>query len=444
MDRSPVAIWETALGQLELQVTRPNFDTWLRDTIGLRLEDDRFVVGVASDFAIEWLRTRLRSLITPVLSQILGSSTAVSFEVLQAAPAPEVAPASAHKNGHRPPPRPSALNSDLTFQTFTVVDSNKLAHHAALRFADGAGSSRLLILWGGPGLGKTHLLHAVAHVAYDQGLRIEIASAERFLSEFVYALSSRSTNSFRARYSDCELFVLDEFDLLATKEQTQQQFYHLFNDLWTAGCRIALSTGDNPASLTGLSPRLQSRIRGGLAVEIKEPAQQDRLAILQAKAASLPGERTLPPNVLQLIARKPYRQITELEGALNSVCSVADLTGWPPSQQDTHRALQPFRQPPIQPSPKQVLAAVTAHFSVDIRDLTGPSRARHLTYVRHVAMYLLRKLSRCSLPHTATLLGRLDHSTVISAVSRISNDLEASPSTKQDIQSLYQTLQQTT
>jgi chromosomal replication initiator protein len=441
VERSPAAIWETALGQLELQVTRPNFDTWLRDTVGLRLEDDRFIVGVASDFAIEWLRTRLRSLIGRVLSQILGDPISVGFEVEQAPSAPAPEPATVASNGHHARPRPAALNPDLTFATFVPLEANRLAHHAATQFVDGDCSSRLLILWGGPGLGKTHLLHAIAHAAIERGLRVELTSSERFVSEFVHALSSKSTAGFRARNRDCDLFILDEFDLLATKEQTQQQFYHLFNDLWTAGCRIALSTGENPASIGGVTPRMQSRIRSGLAAELKEPSQRERLAILQHKAAALPPGKKLPANILQLIARRPHRRVTELEGAFNAVCTMADLSGWPPSQQDALRALQPFRQPAPQPAPQQVLDAVSKHFSVSLRDLSGPSRDRALTYRRHVAMYLLRKLAGCSLPHTAALLGRRDHSTAINAIARISSDLDASSEVKLDIQHLYQALQ---
>jgi chromosomal replication initiator protein len=320
------------------------------------------------------------------------------------------------------------------------VEANRLAHHAATQFAEGDCPSRLLVLWGGPGLGKTHLLHAIAAAALARGLRVELTSSERFLSEFVHALSSKSTANFRARNRNCDLFILDEFDLLATKDQTQQQFYHLFNDLWSAGCRIALSTTANPASISGLTPRMQSRLRSALAVELKEPAQRDRLAILQHKAAALPEGRRLPANILQLIARRPFHQVTELEGALNAVRTMADLTGWPPSQQDSLRALQPFRQTAPQPSPQQILDAVSKHFSVPLQDLTGPSRDRVLTYRRHVAMYLLRKLAACSLPQTAALLGRRDHSTAINAISRINHDLAASAQTKLDIQQLYQVL----
>ena len=420
-DRSPHAVWETALGQLELQVTRPNFETWLRNTTGLQLEGNDLIVGAPTDFAVEWLRSRLSSVINRTVSQLLGDPVSVSFQVLgaPALPVPD------HRPAQPAPSRPPVeLDSRLTFDTFTVVKSNRLAYRAARRLVDGEGSGSPLVLFGPTGLGKSHLLHAIGHIASGGGKRVALLTGEAFVTRYGDTVRAGHPHTFRQMFADLDILLLDDLGFLTSRAASQEQFLHVFNTLHAAGRIVAVTASQGPSALTGLSPSLRSRLQAGLTAELHPLSKDDRLAILSAKAARLAAPVT--DAVLESIADLPYDCVRELEGALLRVVAFAELTGSAPSHTDTLRALHPFTATTAAPSPQAIIEAVCQHFSLTRDQLVGASRARDVTYARHIAMYLLRQSGLHSLAEIGTLIGGRDHTTVLNAHRRIQKELAAS------------------
>ncbi len=438
-NRSAQTLWETVLGQLELQVTRPNFETWLRNTVGLRMDESQLVVGVPSDFAVEWLRSRMSSLINRTVSQLLDSPVSISFQVLGA----QLASAALTSTGGQPTaastlPRPD-LNPHFTFQSFTAVKSNRLAYRAARRVASADSSYNPLVLFGAPGLGKTHLLHAIGQHAAHAGRRVVALTGEEFVDRYGKAVRAGHPHTFRDQFEDCEFLLLDDLPFLATRTASQEQFFHTFNTLHAADCYLVITLDAHPDTLAGLSPRLRSRLLAGLSIELLPPAPSERLEILLAKAAHLTHPLTKP--ILQLIAEQPYQNIRELEGALNRVAAYADLTDTPLSPATAQRALQPLLPPHQEHSPDTILQTVCSHFHLSLELLASPSRARDITYARHIAIYLLRQYTQRPLAEIGQLFGGRDHSTILNGYQRIHQELTSLPQTRTDVHQLETALQ---
>jgi len=437
-NRTPQAVWEAALGQLELQVTRPNFDTWLRGTVGLRIEDGQFVVGVPSDFAVEWLRSRMNVVIGKTVSQLLDDPVAVQFHVLGA---PDL-PVEPSENGRKPrpqAPKASELEPNLTFDTFTVTDANRLAYRAAVKVAEDHATYNPLVLYGQPGLGKTHLLHAIGHRAAKDGRRVLALTAEAFVDRYGKAVRTGEPHTFRGPFGQCDLLLLDDLRFLASRSGSQEQFFHIFNHIHSSGGLLVLTVDANLDALPGLSERLLSRLRAGLALELTSLAPDDRRAILVDKAARL--KKQLPQTIIDVIAQQPYETVRDLEGALNRATAYADLSDADLSPSAVLQALYPLSQEAqAEVSADAILDAVCRQFSVSLNDIKGPSRARDITYARHVAMYLLRNHGSRALVEIGQLLGNRDHSTVLHACRKISREHKSLPQTRADIELLEATL----
>lgn len=433
-ERSARTLWESALGQLELQVSRPNFDTWLRHTVGLHLDSDSFVIGTPSDFAVEWLRSRMSSLIGRTLSQLLGKPITVSFEVIGARPA-STTTSDGQANSIAPAPD---LNPHLTFESFTVVKSNRLAYRAAQRIASADSSYNTLVLFGAPGLGKTHLLHAIGHEATRSGKRVCALTGEAFVTGYGRAVRAGHPHTFGDQFQDCQLLLLDDLTFLTSRPASQELFFHIFNTLHAAGHYIALTVDHYPEAINRLTPRLRSRLLAGLTTELLLPPPNELFTILQANASHL--SHPLPKSVIQVIGTQPFESIRELEGALNRVIAYADLTSEPLSPDAALQALHPLRPPQREPSPNDILQAVCHHFQLSLEQLTGPSRARDITYARHIAVYLLRRLGSHRLAEIGKLLGNRDHSTVLKGFQRIKQEFTSLPQTRTDIEQLEATL----
>lgn len=419
-DRSPRTVWETALGQLELQVTRPNFETWLRNTTGLHLDNNELIVGVPTDFAIEWLRSRLTSTINRTVSQLLGDPASVSFQVLgaPALPAPNA--------GHTQPAQraaPADLDQRLTFETFTVLKSNRLAYRAARRLADGDASGSPIVLYGPPGLGKTHLLHAIGHAAVHSQKRIALLTGEAFVTRYGESVRAGQPHAFRQPFDNIDLLLLDDLGFLCSRAASQEQFFHIFDALHARGAAVVVTADATPETLSGLSPRLCSRLQAGLTVQLKPVSLDERLPVLLAKAAYL--STPIPEAVLHNIAGLPCDSVRQLEGALQRVVAYAELSGKLLSPDDLSHALHPFSTTP-DTSPEAILDTVSRHFGLTRDQLAGASRARDVTYARHVAMYLLRQTGHHSLAEIGLFLGGRDHTTVLNAYRRIEKELTSS------------------
>lgn len=440
--REPAATWEATLGQLQLQVTRANFDTWLRDTHGVRFDDDAFVVGAPNDFAREWLSMRLKPMIARALASVVGHKVEVAFEVLRAAEEPrarlDAGPAEddpdAIPEQYRKRPRtvPPSLNPLQTFQTFVVCDENRLAAEAAKRVVEEPSSINPLLIFGASGLGKTHLLNAIAHAAYERGMSVIYAPAERFGNDYVKALQTE-IEPFRARYRGADILLIDDVQFFEGKEKFQGEFFHTFNELHALGRQIVISADRAPSQLR-VSDGLRSRLQCGLIADVQYPSYDARLAILRAKAAR--HAQGPDDDVLQRIAEHCCPSVRELEGYLNRVIAFLPLVGGVATPEIIERALSPLTGAQREPEPvsaETVVEVVCRRTNTQPRDLAGKSRSRDVTYARHLAMYVLREDAHKTVAEICRMFGNRDHSTVIGGISRIAAELATRAETSGDL-----------
>ncbi len=445
MDRTqPQMLWETALGELQLQVTRPNYDTWLRDTVGLRYDGETLVVGAPTDFATEWLNRKLRPLVAQTLTGIAGTPLPVAFEVLGARAAASVAAAPAPQmdagltlrspSASYTPPR---LHEKYTFRTFIVGPGNQLAHAAAQGAADKPGETyNPLFLYGGVGLGKTHLLHAIGHAVIDQGLRVVYVSSEQFTNEFVNAIRANRNEEFRSKYRSVDVLLIDDIQFIAGKEGTQEEFFHTFNDLHSQGRQIVLTSDRSPKLINLLEDRLRSRFEWGLIADVTPPDYETRLAILRAKAEEQGA--VVPESVMQLIAHCIQDNIRELEGSLNRVIALARLTGEPITPEFCQQAIADLApaQKRRQRTAPALLDAVAGHYSLSLDQLCGKARDKELVRARHVAMYVLREDAHLPLTEIGRVLGNRDHSTVVHGLARVQQSYYADLELRREIEEI--------
>jgi chromosomal replication initiator protein len=414
-------VWDTALGQLQLQVTRPNYDTWLKHTVGLASDDGTFLIGTPSDFVSEWLCVKMGPVIARTVSTIMGRQVNACFQVIaspggdgqQTKPA-ALAAASAPADLIPTPTRPNGLKIKFTFDRFIIGDGNRLAAASALAAADQPGEVyNPLFICGGAGLGKTHLLHAIRHRSANGSRRVIYTTSEQFTNAFVTALAQGTQDDFRRRYRSADLLLIDDIQFLCGKERTQEEFFHTFNELHTASCQLVLTSDCPPHALDNLQSRLRSRFQWGLIADIQPPDEPTRLAILRAKA--LEQRLTITPTVAHLLADRARDNIRELEGLLNRIAAYARLTRSPIDEHIASQALTALSRPApsCPPSPEAIIHTVARYFSTSPEALGGPTRAKAVAEARHVAMYLLREDTHLPLKAIGHLLGNRDHSTVI-------------------------------
>jgi len=437
-DPTAQRIWDAALGQLQIHVTKPNYDTWLKDTQGLRYGDGQFVVGVPTEFVKEWLATRMRSVVSQTVTGILGQSTEVAFEIIgrntngngnvplpvEQLPLDDAAPAGAVIRS--PVPR-QRLNPRYTFRSFVVADSNRMAAAAAIAAAERPGEDyNPLFIYSSPGLGKTHLLQAIAHRALETHRDALYITAEQFTNEFVTAIAQGRADEFRRRYRSVQLLLVDDVQFLASKTRTQEEFFYTFNDLHCDGCQVVVASDRAPSAIAGLEGRLCSRFQWGLVADIQPPDEETRLAILRTKAAEQKVD--IPDEVSLFLADRCRDNIRELEGSLNRVVAYARLTSARITIDLAARALAALTPTLSGPAdPQAILKAVSQYFGIPIPALAGKSRAKPIAEARHVAMYLLREDGDLALKQVGLLLGHRDHSTVIHGVQKIAQALISDP-----------------
>jgi len=424
-------IWEAALGELQLQVTKANYETWLKETVGLSYAEGQFVVGTPRAFAAEWLNTRLHSLIKKTLISILGQEVEVQFEVYQkeasrrAPPSQQKVPPQEAMTSRAPQLK---LNPKYTFDSFIVGSCNRLAHAAALRVAEKPGGSyNPLFVYGGVGLGKTHLLHAIGHAAANGGFQLLYTSSEQFTNELINAIREGKTEDFRRKFRNVDLLLIDDIQFIGGKEQTQESFFHTFNDLHNANRHIVLASDRPPRAVPLLEERLRSRFEWGLIADIQPPDFETRLAILRSKAEH--QEVVIDDDIIAFIARQYQRNIRELEGSLNRVVVYARLIKEPLTLELAQKALRDIADsiPSYTPSPESILNAVCHHFALSAEVLKGKSREQPVALARQIAMYLIREETNCSLSKIGNLLGERDHSTVLHGHQRIATEIEVDP-----------------
>ena len=417
-------IWRAALGELQLQMTRPTFDTWLKNTRAISYEDGTLIVGVHSAYAKDWLENRLMSIIKRTLAGIVDRTVEARFvldvKTLNEDDPPPLLQSSVPQSETTIAKIPSSmmLNSRYTFSTFVIGSSNRLAHAAALAVADNpAEAYNPLFLYGGAGLGKTHLMHALGHTCQDKGLRVLYASSEKFTNELISSIRTRSTEDFRNKYRTIDVLLLDDIHFIAGKESTQEEFFHTFNALHAANKQVVISSDRPPKAIVTLEDRLCSRFEGGLIADIQPPDLETRIAILQFKRESLPIP--VPDQVIEHIAHKFMSNVRELEGALNRVVAEAMSERQPLTIESATVALQGMLINRRECTPESVIEAVADFYSLSPEDLKGRSRTQKVVKPRQIAMYLARQETQASLPKIGKALGGRDHTTVLYSLRKI-------------------------
>jgi chromosomal replication initiator protein len=420
--RKPQEIWETALGEIQVQVNRNNYRTWFSKTSGVSFQDGVFVIGVPHTFAAEYLEKNQRSLIEKVLRGLTTPDVRVSFQVNGHQPAAEAA---------LPALQPSftKINNHYSFDSFIEGGCNRLARAAALSVSENPGLHfNPLFIYSGPGLGKTHLLHSIGGVAAARKLNVICTSAEQFTNEFVAALKEKSTEEFRNKYRSIGMLLVDDIHFISGKEQTEESFFHTFNALHNTNRQIVITSDRPPRSMPLLTERLRSRFEGGLIVDIQPPDFETRLAILRAKARSRGVE--VPPDVLELIAGQSQSSIRSLEGSFNRVTAYARLLGAPPTAEIAARALSDVAARGYLPhdvTPALIIETVAGCFQISRDALLGRQRDKETALARRLAMYVMRQETNCSLAQIGLELGRRDAAAVTAACKKVTVDIEQSP-----------------
>lgn len=448
--QQPNQIWDAALGELQLQVARPAYETWLKDTDGVAHGDGEFVVGTANAFVSEMLEHRMYPLIERAIEHVIGEPTSVRFQVVtQSSVSERVEPETPYVAGESEQPYsataettqptavvapPPSLNSRYTFERFVVGKSNELAHAAARAVADNPGNVyNPLVMYSEVGLGKTHLLHAIGQQALAKGMSLIYATTEEFTNEYISAIREGKTEEFRQKYRSAGLLLLDDVQFLIGKEQTQEGFFHTFNALHMSNRQIVITSDRPVSSLKILEERISSRLNGGLVVDIQAPDLETRLAILRAKAEQMKVKAS--KQVIELLGARIYRNIRELEGSLNRVVAYADLMQRPLDAELVNQVIADAQDAGErrQPSEREVIDAVSAHFGVDRTTLCGRKRDKKTALARQVAMYILREDAAMGATAIARALGRKDHSTVLHGCKTIENHQNADAKLRRDI-----------
>ncbi len=451
-------VWRAALGELQVSLSPANFETWLRDTQLIDVDEQRFRIAVPNGFAKDWLETRYRSLISQTLARIVGYSVQVEFAVQDpeaGAPATtDGSPASTDGGGSSTRGTATAtqvrleptrvggeggatnINPRYTFANFIVGSANRLAHAASLSVAERPGHAyNPLFLYGGVGLGKTHLMHAIGNqvIAKFPRKRVVYATSEKFTNEFITSIQQGKIDDFRSRYRRIDLLLIDDIQFIADKERTQEEFFHTFNAIHEDGKQIVLSSDRPPKAILTLEERLRSRFEWGLIADLTAPDLETRIAILRAKSEE--GAVPITSDVIEFIARKVVSNIRELEGALNRIVAYASMGAMPISIELAQAVLSNVLYNPKkrQVTPERIARAVADYYGVQMEALKGQKRDKAIVTPRQVAMFLMRAETDVSLLRIGAELGGRDHSTVLHACDKITRESAVNDELRREI-----------
>lgn len=437
MRESNESLWQAVLGEIELSVTRGNYVTWFKHTTLLKNKDGVLVVGVPTVFVKNQLERKFNQLITDTLKKngiepdkieykIHASSSklhkrAVEEPVMQVQDvAKSTAPkaSSSVRHSYR-----QGLNERYTFENFIVGSGNELAYAACQAIAAEPGKKyNPLFVYGGVGIGKTHLIQAVGNaiLAKNPNAHVVYISSEQFVQEFLDAIRYKKNTDFAGYYRSADVLIVDDMQFIAGKEKTQEEFFHTFNALHQANKQIIISSDKPPKDIPTLEERLRSRFNWGMSIDMQIPDFETRSAIIQTKAEG--HGVTLSPEVVEYLANHIQTNIRELEGALNQLLAFSEMRGLEPDLQTATGLLGSAKSRPKHLSAKQIVEKTAKHFSVSIDDITGPKRDKDIVVPRQVAMYMLRSELHLSFPKIARELGRKDHTTAIHSVEKITKE----------------------
>ncbi|HBI33973.1 MAG TPA: chromosomal replication initiator protein DnaA [Candidatus Moranbacteria bacterium] len=459
-------LWQAALGEIELSISKANFSTWFKNTTILSNENGKVVIGVPNGFAKEWLENKYNTYIFRALRNFQDDIKEISCIIYSNEQAPlneikkvdSAAPVSvqqlsqeiqqgnsfsqrpiqpvAHPGVQNSAPFENNINTRYTFENFIIGENNELARAACYAVSQNLGKIyNPLFIYGGVGLGKTHLLQSIGNevLANDPSRRIKYITSERFANELIDSIRNQTVNDFKSTYQAIDLLIIDDVQFLAGKEKTQNEFFHIFNALYQINKQIVISSDRPPKAIATLEDRLRSRFEGGMIADIGKPDIETRIAILKTKSAE--NNFYLDEEAIRFIAENVKNNIRELEGALNRIIAACEFNKKLPTLKFVQQALAEIissgKKKGIQA--QHVIEAISQYFNISTKELIEKGRKKEIAYARHIAMYLMRSELNASYPSIGTQFGGRDHTTALHAYEKINREIETDEKVREDV-----------
>lgn len=435
-------LWSAALGELELIVSRASFTTWFKDTFIIERTQSGVIVSVPNAFTKEWFEKKYHDLILKTLQKLSDNEiSSIEYKIGKKEEKKGEKQVAKKKTPVVPHPITSpqnhhSLNPKYIFETFIVGKSNELAHAAAKAVASNPGKVyNPLFIYGGVGLGKTHLMQAIGHIVIgkESTKKVLYTTCEKFTNDFVQAIKAGQTGRFQNHYRTVDILLIDDIQFIGGKEQTQEQFFHTFNTLHQSDRQIVITSDRPPKAIPGLESRLQSRFEWGMIVDIGKPDYETRIAILEAKL----NEKNyhLNQETIAYIASQIQNNIRELEGVVNHLIALHQLHNEPPPLETVKEVISRMTNQTSRGSlnPRTVIQIVAKFFEINEDDLMGGSRKKNLVVPRQIAMYLMREELKTSFPHIGQEMGGRDHTTAIHSYEKIKKEIEENEKLRQDV-----------
>ena len=439
-------IWDKVLEIAQERISNTSYQTFIKDTQLYSLKNDEAIILVSLPFNASWLNQRYSEIMQAIIYDVIGyevkphfisEDELASYNNVNTQEVQE--PQVQHSSIDDKTWGKEQFNMHNTFDTFVIGPGNRFPHAASLAVAEApAEAYNPLFIYGGVGLGKTHLMHAIGHhvLSNKPNAKVIYTSSEKFTNEFIKSIRDNETEAFREKYRKIDVLLIDDIQFIQNKEQTQEEFFHTFNELHQNNKKIVISSDRPPKDIAKLEDRLRSRFEWGLIVDITPPDYETRMAILQKKIEE--ENLDIPPEALNYIANQIQSNIRELEGALTRLLAYSKLQGKPITTELTAEALKDIIQSPKSKkiTIQDIQKVVGQYYSVRIEDFSAKKRTKSIAYPRQIAMYLSRELTDFSLPKIGEEFGGRDHTTVIHAHEKIANDIKSDPTFKQEVENL--------
>ena len=448
MDYTPDKIWEGVLAQIELEISKPNYNTWFKNTFAINIDGSTFILGVPNEFNKEWLYTKFHKTIIATLQKFdknlrsveyivqknKGSETQRKVNIAQQEPAASLPLEKTNTN------KENNLNNRYSFDSFIVGSFNELAYSASQAIIKKPGVYNPLFIYGPTGLGKTHLIQATGNKLDEMfpSINIFYTSSEKFSQDYVNALKNNRINQFKNRYRNYDVLIMDDIQFFSGKEKLQEELFHLFNILYDRGKQIIFSSDKHPNYIIGLEERLKSRFSAGMIVDVNKPDYESRAALLKTKASD--KGITIGEDVIDYLATSIEGNIRELEGILNAVTIQTDIRDRKLSVQEVKSLIKNNVKPKKHLAIDEIVKIIAGYYNVDPTIIYDKTRKKEVVYIRQVSMYILREYFNISYPGIGKEIGGRDHTTVMHSYEKVKEKMKDDPNLVQEIEQLQSIL----